>query len=355
MNTTAQDEITTYVDAVRAALAGLPEATRDELVEDLPEHLAEVLAEGDGPLIDRLGDPARYAADLCAAAGLTIGAPAPPPASRLAALRATALRYRNAADRRVGPLLGYPLASDFFVLLRPAWWVLRGYLAAMVLAFLLDDSGQPMGLLPRIGGSEPVALVLLVGAILASVWLGRRTANLTHWPRYALRAGTLLLVLVALTGFLNADSDTRGAGYAAVGYDDPYQRISDVFVYDQQGRLVTGARLFDQQGQPIRLGNPWWCEAVGSSPANDEPVYPYCPDHAPWSGQFRPPDVPPPPGPTSLPTAQPSLPPSPEPTAGPSLPPSPGPTPPSAGPSISPRLSPPAAGPALSSIPSPSR
>ncbi|MEE3919703.1 hypothetical protein V2I01_19575 [Micromonospora sp. BRA006-A] len=46
MTVTGQ-EITDYVDRVRAALADLPPAVRDELTEDLPEHLAEVAAEGE--------------------------------------------------------------------------------------------------------------------------------------------------------------------------------------------------------------------------------------------------------------------------------------------------------------------
>ncbi|MFD0518227.1 HAAS signaling domain-containing protein [Paractinoplanes durhamensis] len=59
MNTTAQDEIRDYVEAVRQALAGLSAETREELLEDLPEHLAEVRAEGSGTLRDRLGSPRR--------------------------------------------------------------------------------------------------------------------------------------------------------------------------------------------------------------------------------------------------------------------------------------------------------
>ena len=59
-----------YLAGVREALADLPEDVRDELLEDLPAHFAEVLAEHDGSLDDRLGPPAAYAADLRAAAGL---------------------------------------------------------------------------------------------------------------------------------------------------------------------------------------------------------------------------------------------------------------------------------------------
>ncbi|MGV9767766.1 HAAS signaling domain-containing protein, partial [Micromonospora tulbaghiae] len=68
MTVTGQ-EITDYVDRVRAALADLPPGVRDELTEELPEHLAEVAAEGEGTLVDRLGTPEAYAAELRAAAG----------------------------------------------------------------------------------------------------------------------------------------------------------------------------------------------------------------------------------------------------------------------------------------------
>jgi hypothetical protein len=258
VNATGTDEINAYVEAVRAALAGLPETTRNELIEDLPEHLAEVAADGIGTLTDRLGPPSVYAAELLASAGFVGGFPDPPPSvDRYAELREITLHRLRTVDAKVGPLFGYARASDFLTLLRPAWWVLRGYLAAMVIAWMLDDSGQPIGLLPRIGGSEVVALLLLTASVLGSIWLGRRSLRLTQWPRYALWAGSAVLVLVAMGGFVSADSSTRGSYYSDVNYDtNPYSHVQDVFVYDEQGRLIEGARLFDQDGQPIRLGSP---------------------------------------------------------------------------------------------------
>jgi hypothetical protein len=282
VNGTDTDQITAYVEAVRAALVGLPESTRDELTEDLPEHLAEVLADGVGSLTERLGPPEAYAAELRASAGFVGGFPDPPPTvDPLARLRAAATRRLGAADVRFGPLLGYPKVSDFLQLLRPGWWVLRGYLAAMVLAWFLDDSGQPIGLLPRIGGSEVVAFLLLGAAVLASVWLGRRSLRLDRFPRYALYAGSAVLVLVALGGFLSADSSSRGSGYAEVSsYSDPYGHVQDLFVYDSRGRLVEGARVFDQNGEPIRLGSSYCYGAVDpysdARPAPEDGTYPRC-------------------------------------------------------------------------------
>ena len=288
MITTAQDEINLYVFAVRAALGDLPESLRDELLEDLPEHLAEVLADGEGSLTDRLGTPEAYAADLRTTAGFVGGFPDPPGRTdQVKELRDAALARLRVLDVRTGPLFGAAKASDFLVLLRPAWWVLRGYLAAMVLAWMLDDSGQPIGLLPRIGGSEAVALLLLAAGVLGSIWLGRRSLRLARGPQVALYAGSVVLVLIALGGFLEADSTTRGSHYSDAGYQDssggnPYGNVEDLFVYDAQGRLVENARVFDQNGEPLRIGNPYCYDDSGNYTEVNRRTYPYCPDRDPF-------------------------------------------------------------------------
>jgi HAAS domain-containing protein len=295
VNTTAQDEIYEYVGAVRQALSGLTDEMRDELLEDLPEHLAEVLAEGSGTLVDRLGTPEAYAAELRATAGLVGGFPDPPPPRfrQLADTRDTILRLLRRADVRIGPVIGYPKASDFLVLLRPAWWVLRGYLAAMAIAFLLDTNRSGMGLLPRVGDNGLVALFLLAGCIIASIVLGGRSRGLARGPRYALRAGTAFLIIFALAGFEGADSNARNIQYSDANYgtyydNNPYSHISDVFVYDGTGKLVNGAHLFDQDGNPIEF-NADICldQAQYDASVARGGGYPYCPENAPF-GSSRP-------------------------------------------------------------------
>jgi hypothetical protein len=285
VNATERDEITAYVEGVRRELAGLSETTRDELLEDLPEHLAEVRAEGSGTLVERLGTPVAYAAELRASAGVVGGFPEPPP-NRLVALieaRDSGLRALHRADLRVGPVIGYEKASDFLILLRPAWWVLRGYLVAMALAYLIEGNRNTIGLLPRIGGNDLVALVLLGGCVIVSILLGKQT--LSRWPKYALWSGTAVLVLFAMGGFLAADDDTRNPGYADAGsYDgNPYSNVNDVYVYDGQGRLITGARLYDQDGSPILLGNNMCTDPTTYQWVRSRSLgYPYCPQNAPF-------------------------------------------------------------------------
>jgi hypothetical protein len=292
VNSTAQDEITSYVEAVRAALAGLPDTTRDELLEDLPEHLAEVQAEGTGTLSERLGNPGAYAAELRAAAGYVGGFPDPPPASVWASPReawANVRRVLDRADVRVGRVIGYDKAGDFLILLRPAWWVLRGYLVSMAIVYFFDGR-ENWGLLPRLGSSTIFALLLLAGCVILSILIGKRAGSWTMWPRYALRAATVVLVLFAFSGFLTVDNDVRYNGYSNVStsYDsNPYSNVQDVYVYDSQGHLVQGARLFDQDGSPIQLGPgfPATCvdPSTGDSTASRSLGYPYCPQNAPFA------------------------------------------------------------------------
>ncbi|MEV0896233.1 hypothetical protein [Actinoplanes sp. NPDC049802] len=291
MNLTAQDEIAVYMEGVRLALAGLPAATRDELLEDLPEHLAEVLAEGGGSLTDRLGPPEAYAAELSASAGLATGGHSSESRSRYAAVTDRAARHRarvrqamHRADVRTGPILGYARASEFLVLLRPAWWVLRGYLAAMAVAFMLDGNA-PIGLVPRAGGDDFAAVLLLSLGILGSIWLGRRGTPARKWPRRALRLASAYLVIFALVGFFEVDSAARRDGYQEVGYNgwNEFTDVRDVYVYDRDGRLISGVQLYDQDGNPIRLGEPYCEDPVSGLGVPSRTLgYPHCPDAAPY-------------------------------------------------------------------------
>jgi hypothetical protein len=290
MNLTAQDEIAVYVEGVRQALGGLPAEVRDELLEDLPEHLAEVLAEGGGSLHERLGPPDAYAAELSASAGHVAGSP--PPRGEQSRVTEAAARHRarisallHRADVRVGPVLGYPRASEFLGLLRPAWWVLRGYLAAMAVAFMLTGYSESLGLLPRVDGDDFSAILLLALGVLGSIWLGRAGLPARRWPRRFLRFGTAYLVLFAVVGFFEVDSAAQRDHYDEVGYlggESRYSDVRDVFVYDEQGRLLEGVRLYDQEGRQIDLGEAACYDAEGNWRQVRGAVYPYCATRAPF-------------------------------------------------------------------------
>lgn len=306
MTVTGQ-EITDYVDRVRAALADLPPGVRDELTEDLPEHLAEVAAEGEGALVDRLGTPEAYAAELRAAAGAEEGR-RPARFHRLAEARAQAATQLRLLDRQLGPVLGHETVSDFLRPLRPAWWLVRGWLAALLISVMVD--GDRPGLLPRPNDNASAGLLLLIGAVVASLWLGRRSAGFTGWPRRLHLLGTAALLLFGFAVLVDVDRNASSdvySGYEQTSVDRRYERIEDVFVYDQQGRLIRDAQLFDQNGVPIRLGWPNCLDSSGAVPAPRN-AYPYCPELAPFGAPASPSIAPPALAPTdsSAPTATPT-------------------------------------------------
>ena len=289
-------EITRYVEQVRAALADLPAPLRDELTEDLAEHLAEVAAEGEGSLVARLGTPEAYAAELRTAAGA--GAPGPRPNldQRLALARIGLRERLRSADRKLGPLLGHSLASEFLALLRPGWWVLRGYLVALMIT-------SSNGVLPRIGDSVLAGLFVFGAAVLGSVWLGRNAGGFKVWPRRLVHAGTFVLLLIAFVQVVQIDRDARWDYYPEPASYDHTNEIRDIFVYDEQGRLVPNARLFDQNGNLIRLGDEWcWDESRQFTVDVPAGRYPYCPADAPFVFQGEAPDATPAPSGEGSPT-----------------------------------------------------
>jgi hypothetical protein len=270
------NEVEAYVAEVRAALADLPAEVREELLEDLPEHLAEVAAEGDEPLRVRLGEPAQYAAELRATVAFGQAAARRAPLRWAAAVEDVRGRLRT-ADVRLGAVLGYAKASDYLRLLRPGWWLLRGYLAAMAVAYALDV--ETMGLLPRVGGGTPLAVVIVVGFMVGSVWLGRRHDSLPPWTRHTLGVSSVVLAVVAIVGFAQVDEDALHPVTSYYQVDNsPYGDVQDVFPYDGNGRLLRDVRLFDQDGNPVFIGLQN-CEPV----AGDSNLYPRCPDQAPFT------------------------------------------------------------------------
>ncbi|MGI5492595.1 HAAS signaling domain-containing protein [Microtetraspora malaysiensis] len=242
-----------YARAVRVELDDLPAKDRDELLEDLDDHLTEVAAESDVPLEERLGSPAAYAAELRAAYG---GRPARPRRSVTGRVGAVL----GAAHRRLLGLPPYRQVVAFLPELRPAWWAIRGYALALVVLSAVGPGGVVPG--------DPVSWAFTLMVIWASVWLGRRTiAGVgSRWRRTPLilaNAGAAWAVLVGV-----AAADHTGVYETAVGYDagGPAQPVEvrnvgsfdgggiyNIVPYAADGTALTDVRLYDQDGRPIIL------------------------------------------------------------------------------------------------------
>ena len=249
--TVADTQVRTYLDAVKAELGDLPEDDRDELLEDLEEHLLEVAAEDDGTLEQRLGPPAVYAEELRASAGLpsrdqTL---ARRPAQRVAERLTRSSMWRSGS--RLVESSQFRSFRAFLKELAPGWWVLRGYLGVVALAQITGGEQKDDFPLPYDGVGVP----LIAGAILFSVWLGRRAQ--TSRKRQMLSVAASLAVAVIASGAL-AGWDTGAYAY----YEEQPQftgflshadntPIANICPYSTDGKLLSSVLLFDQDGRPI--------------------------------------------------------------------------------------------------------
>jgi hypothetical protein len=256
------DEVAGYAAEVRAQFADLSDAESAELLEDLEDHLSEVAAEDAGTLRERLGAPAAYARDLRQAAGLpepsgkSAGAPG---RSRRSVRHVLADAERWARGYRAGREV-----LDFLPSLRPAWWVLRAWVAVRLLEAVTTsvDPWHEFELIPRIGDSTFAGLLALLVAIPASVYAARQTVP-DGWRRRAMGAGEGILVLFTVGMALSAlgnHGDYSGPGsrvsyvqQEVPGLSENGRMITNLYVYDQSGRQLDGALVYDQDGRPVSV------------------------------------------------------------------------------------------------------
>lgn len=228
MTTFTHPALAEYLGRVQAALADLPAAEVEEIVEDIGQHLSEVAAElGAGISVEaltaRLGTPEQYASELRAAAGYPPAQPlrggrfparlalwsqvpavatllltglastprlATPPLGTIVIfgpLLALALILAFTGHRRLAVITDLPEYRAFSALgrrmvgalsprrvaylrsLRPAWWLTR----AVVLIFALLVAGRP--------NIDDGYSVLPTLALVVLLWFGRRARVDRRW------------------------------------------------------------------------------------------------------------------------------------------------------------------------------
>jgi hypothetical protein len=190
-------DVAEYLAAVREALRDLEPGVRDGLLEDLPDHLAEVAAADARPLGDNLGTARAFADELRSAAGL-------PPASASTTASADdtgmssvdlAREYLTRLNRGFARLCGYGSPRELQLALQPVWWVVRG---AGVATFLLQLSHAIT--LPYLTAKYAIG-VLVVAAIgsIASVRLGRVWQRTASGRRAAVVVNALCVIPVFTT------------------------------------------------------------------------------------------------------------------------------------------------------------
>lgn len=265
MNDTIDGAVARYAAAVRAAFADRPGPERELLLEDLEDHLQEVAAEAGGPLEERLGRPEAYAAELRASAGL----PATGAGGRRGAgswLETTwGAQQLGRLWRAVSTHPAGRSVLDFLPELRPAWWVLRGYLAVQAVAVAASLLFQGVGLsfpVPALFDSRVLGLIATVAAVAASVALGRRRQAASGRVRVLTLAGNAALAVFAVMmvlelGANEASGDLYRPEYAT-SYSQPLsglrsdgREISNIFPFDADGKPLRNVYLVDQDGDPV--------------------------------------------------------------------------------------------------------
>ena len=299
------DDVATYAASVRAALSNLPTDQSEVLLEDLEDHLREIAADAGGPLNERLGPPQQYAEDLRAAYG----------AAQVTTRRQdAALHDLQRALARVTGSTWYRQIRAFLPELRPAWWVLRAYLAVLILMAAVSP-GYPLGPIPDPTSKRGLVEILATGiAIWLSVRIGRRSRQLSQKALVLAYSANLLIALFAVVVLANM----RSFAYSELtGTTSPQQttfanafaagQVTNIYPYSQDGKPLTNVLLYDQDGRPIMVDKS---EAQTSYPigADDQAItnaYPLTQRHVTGDPVVAP-RVALPPWPSPSPTASPS-------------------------------------------------
>ncbi|QIG41707.1 hypothetical protein G5V58_01995 [Nocardioides anomalus] len=258
--TAVHPEVAAFLDRVRRELLDLDEEQREELLDGLEADLSEQRAAG-----DPLPDPTAYAAELRAAAGL--GAARAPRLRLRRPARSVADVLDEARDEWTSWTTRHEATRTAWTLveaLRPAWWVLRAWVAAT----LLDQLAGPwerVTLWPTLG-VPLLGPVVLLAAVVISVLIGLGRL----WPgsgperstaaRLVLVGLNVVAVLLPLTFTLptgHQDHTVYASPLHPAKAPDVLRHgrevVRNIYAYDAQGQPLQGVQLFDQEGRPVAV------------------------------------------------------------------------------------------------------
>ncbi|SDG35715.1 hypothetical protein SAMN05216553_107315 [Lentzea fradiae] len=302
-----------YLAELRVALDDLPPNEVAEIMEDVRAHVAELSAElGPGETLEqRLGPAERYARELRQAAGY------PPRTERLPVTtkRQWLTRPRAAAWGLAGAT-GITLLAGTVALRDPAVLLLPAVILVLSLALVHDrgpvqqdvrhlpetvrlkkwltpEQGTPaertitylrtlqpawwlvraalLGLGAVLLASRNLLGFLAIAAVaVVSVYAGPRAKLDRRWLWFSLPASALAVGVL----FQVIDMTATQLGYTPErsSYSGPVmQQYENIYVYDENGKMLTNVLLYDQDGEPINAPRYYSRCAANAGP---EPVIP---------------------------------------------------------------------------------
>lgn len=281
----AHPEVARFVAAVRAQLDDLTNEEVEELTGGLEADLDDALADTTADeFARRLGDPASYAAELRASAGLPPreSGGGRPGRARVVALARSTRRTIDGAVARLRGSRWAPALSEYARALRPLWWVTRAWIAFMATREVFRDSGLS---LPR----SATAWVVFAALVVASIELGRRRASggLRRLGPLIVVVNGVALLLIPVT-LAQVSTSSAVAARVPVEQSPPPQEespleestqegglrwggepVGNIFVYDASGRPLAGVQLFHEDGRPLTVDSEPGSEEYRLVPALD--------------------------------------------------------------------------------------
>jgi hypothetical protein len=256
--TTAVSTIKTdYLDRVASGLGDLPDDDREEVLQDLRAHLAELDEE---EVEAALGSPDEFVAEFRASAGLDeeVGK------IRKWSLTTTRARLEE-TSRRLAELVRWKTW-------RPLWIWTRGWLLLSTIAVFSGGTAFRRFPIPTVEDSTIVGLVLLIVATWVSVWLDRRKTGVRQVGSFLYSTVVVLCLFSSLfwvRDVARASHFEEDFAYTERLIGPEGETISNIYAYDLDGDPVQ-VLLFDQGGRPLR-SLPGWVYSEAENPGFSEP------------------------------------------------------------------------------------
>jgi hypothetical protein len=256
MSITLSPSKSAYLARVTEGLHDLPAEEREEMLQDLEAHLAEL---EDEEVDQALGTPEAFVEEFRVSAGLDVATTTARPG--------LVERWRTALDLRsawLSALVDWPR-------IRPVWVWTRGWLVVSAWSFLYDYEGFERFPIPSIDASTAVGLAFVILATWLSLWVDKGQQGLRAFSSVAFSVvagfallGMLLNPMPTYSQLVEVYEQPAFVEQLTTRDGNP---ITNLYAYDMDGNPLD-VLLFDQAGRPL-LTFPSYVYEEAEIPGNE--------------------------------------------------------------------------------------